>query len=111
MNSRSRTCLEPVVFMKNFYSAVACRLSGDIAHENIVKEEIIMANMESPLAGKILEIKVKEGDRVTEDDVIIVVESMKMENTLFPPANGTVKEIKVKVGDRVNEGDILAVIE
>lgn len=70
-----------------------------------------MANMESPLAGKILEVNVKVGDQVTEDDEIIIIESMKMENPLFSPINGTVKEIKVKAGDRVNEGDILAVVE
>ena len=70
-----------------------------------------MANMESPLAGKILEINVQVGDQVTEDDEIMIIESMKMENPLFPPANGTVKEIKVKVGDKVNEGDVLAIVE
>ena len=70
-----------------------------------------MANMESPLAGKILEINIKIGDQITEDDEAMIIESMKMENPLFSPANGTVKEVKVKVGDRVNEGDILAVIE
>lgn len=70
-----------------------------------------MANMESPLAGKILEVNIKVGDQVTEDDEIIIIESMKMENPLFSPIDGTVKEIKVKVGDRVNEGDILAVVE
>ena len=70
-----------------------------------------MANMESPLAGKMLEINVKVGQQVDEDDEIMVIESMKMENPLYSPAKGTVKEIRVKVGDRVNEGDILAVIE
>lgn len=70
-----------------------------------------MANMDSPLAGKILEINVKVGDQVTEDDEIMIIESMKMENPLFSPVAGTVKEIKIKVGDRVNEGDILAVVE
>lgn len=70
-----------------------------------------MANMDSPLAGKILEINVKVGDQVTEDDEIMIIESMKMENPLFSPVAGTVKEIKIKVGDRVNEGDVLAVVE
>lgn len=71
----------------------------------------MMANMESPLAGKILEVNIKVGDQVGEDDEIMIIESMKMENPLFSPASGTVKEIKVKAGDRVNEGDVLAVIE
>ncbi len=70
-----------------------------------------MANMESPLAGKIIEINVKVGQQVTEDDEIIIIESMKMENPLFSPIDGTIKEIKVKAGDRVNEGDVLAIVE
>ncbi len=70
-----------------------------------------MANLESPLAGKMLEINVKVGQHVDEDDEIMVIESMKMENPLYSPATGTVKEIRVKVGDRVNEGDVLAVID
>jgi acetyl-CoA carboxylase biotin carboxyl carrier protein len=70
-----------------------------------------MANMESPLAGKILEINFNVGQEVGEDDEIMIIESMKMENPLFSPKAGTVKEIKVKVGDQVSEGDLLAVIE
>ena len=69
-----------------------------------------MANLESPLAGKILEINMEVGQVVTEDDELIILEAMKMENPVFGP-DGTVKEIKVKVGDKVQEGDILAVIE
>ena len=70
-----------------------------------------MANMESPLAGKILAINVNVGDQVTEEDEIMIIESMKMENPLFSPETGKVKEILIKVGDRVKEGDVLAVVE
>ncbi len=70
-----------------------------------------MAVVESPLAGKILEINITVGQTVNEDDEVIILEAMKMENPIFAPADGTVKEIKVKAGDRVNEGDVLVVIE
>jgi len=69
-----------------------------------------MANFESPLAGKILEINIEVGQVVTEDDELVIIEAMKMENPAFGP-EGTVKEIKVKVGDKVEEGQILAIIE
>lgn len=69
-----------------------------------------MSNCESPLAGKILEINIKVGQKVDEDEEIIILEAMKMENPIFGPT-GTVKEIRVKVGDKVQEGDVLAVIE
>ncbi len=70
-----------------------------------------MANFESPLSGKILELNLEVGQAVNEDDEVVVIEAMKMENPIYCPATGTVKELKVKVGDQVNEGDILAVIE
>ncbi|MGI5912173.1 MAG: acetyl-CoA carboxylase biotin carboxyl carrier protein subunit [Syntrophomonadaceae bacterium] len=70
-----------------------------------------MANLESPLAGKIFEINIEVGQAVNEDDEVIVIDAMKMENPVYCPVTGTVKEIKVKIGDQVNEGDVLAVIE
>ena len=70
-----------------------------------------MANFESPLSGKILEINMEVGQHVNEDDEVIVIEAMKMENPIFCPMSGVVKEIKVKVGEQVDEGDMLAIIE
>jgi acetyl-CoA carboxylase biotin carboxyl carrier protein len=70
-----------------------------------------MANLESPIAGKVLKINIAVGDVVTDEDAeLFIVEAMKMENAVLGDL-GTVKEIKVKVGDRVQEGDVLAVIE
>jgi acetyl-CoA carboxylase biotin carboxyl carrier protein len=70
-----------------------------------------MANVESPIAGKVLAINCKVGDQVTEDDEIMIIEAMKMENPVFPDEDGTVKEIKVAVGDRIDEGAVIAVLE
>lgn len=70
-----------------------------------------MANLESPIAGKVLKINIAVGNVVTDEDAeLFIVEAMKMENAVLGDL-GTVKEIKVKVGDRVQEGDVLAVIE
>lgn len=69
-----------------------------------------MANVECPIAGKIIEINIKVGQEVTEDDELFIIEAMKMENPVFGDT-GMVKELNVKVGDRVQEGDVLAVIE
>lgn len=38
-----------------------------------------MANLDSPIAGKVLEINLKVGQRVTEDDELFIIEAMKME--------------------------------
>lgn len=67
------------------------------------------ATVNSPLPGVVLEIKVKDGDKVTKGQVIMVLEAMKMENAIEAPCNGTVT-IKAQKGDSVLEGATLAVI-
>ena len=61
-----------------------------------------MATIDSPMAGKVLEINVAVGDTIAEDDEIMVLEAMKMENPVFADVGGVVKEIKVKAGQTVN---------
>jgi acetyl-CoA carboxylase biotin carboxyl carrier protein len=70
-----------------------------------------MADVLAPLAGKILTLLVETGSKVEEDDELVVIEALKMENTVYAPSGGTVKEIKVKVGDSVDDGALLLVIE
>ncbi len=70
-----------------------------------------MAEVLSPIAGKILEINVKVGQMIKEDDELFIVEAMKMENVVYGDHLGVVKEIFVKIGDRVEEDDRLAIIE
>jgi len=65
----------------------------------------------SPMQGSILEILVKEGDKVAEDDELLILEAMKMENPIYAPSSGTIKEIKVKKKDTVDVDQILIVLE
>lgn len=69
-----------------------------------------MAQLMSPMAGKIQEINMKVGQMITEDDEVFVIEAMKMENVVYGEA-GVVKEIFVNVGDLVEEDGVLATIE
>jgi len=70
-----------------------------------------MAEIKAPMPGTILEVLVKEGDAVTEDQELIILEAMKMENPIYAESAGTVKEIKVKVGDNVEEEAVLIIVE
>src|SRR5205809_37458 len=70
-----------------------------------------MTIVTSPMVGKILNIQVKVGDKVNEDDTIIVMEAMKMEIPIVAPASGTIKEIKVAVGDMVESESVVALME
>jgi len=63
------------------------------------------------MVGKVLNIQVKVGDRVQEDDTIIVMEAMKMEIPVVAPVTGTIQEIKVAAGDMVESEAVVALIE
>lgn len=67
--------------------------------------------LRAPMPGKILAVLVNVGDKVNEDDEVIMLEAMKMENPIYAPASGTVKEIKVKANDSVETEQIMMVIE
>lgn len=62
------------------------------------------------MVGKVLKIERGVGDQVNEDDVLIVMEAMKMEIPVVAPLSGTVKRINVSPGQAVEAGDILAEI-
>jgi len=66
--------------------------------------------MESPMPGMVIRYEVKEGDTVKAGDVVMVLEAMKMENSLTSPADGVIKQICCQAGQSVQKGDVLAVI-
>lgn len=70
-----------------------------------------MAEVLAPLAGKVFDILVEVGAKVEEDDELLVIEALKMENTVFAPSGGTVKEIRVNKGDPVEDGAVLMIVE
>lgn len=65
----------------------------------------------APMPGTILDVKASVGDTVTEGQVLMVLEAMKMENDIVAPKAGKVSAISVKKGDGVNSGDALAYIQ
>ncbi len=66
--------------------------------------------VKAPMPGLILKLNVAVGDSVKKDDVLMVMEAMKMENEIFAPEDGVVKEIKVKQGDQMQADEILLVL-
>lgn len=63
------------------------------------------------IPGSVWKVETREGANVAENDVLIILESMKMEIPVLAPEDGVVKEIKVKEGDAVSDGQILVVLE
>jgi len=61
----------------------------------------------TPMPGKIVQILVKEGERVKKGQPLAVLEAMKMEHTLSAPAEATVEAVQVSAGDQVAEGAVV----
>lgn len=70
-----------------------------------------MSEVKSEIAGKVWKIEVKPGDRIDEDDPIIILESMKMEIPVAAPFDCVVMEILVAEEDAVAEGQPVAIVE
>jgi len=70
-----------------------------------------MKKVACEMAGTLLELKVKVGDKVKSGQELAIFESMKMEVPSLSPADGVVKAIRKKAGDFVNEGEVYLEIE
>ena len=75
------------------------------------KSAAAKSGVKSPLPGVILDIKVKEGDEVKKGQTIIILEAMKMENSINADKDGKVTAINVSKGESVLEGTDLVIIE
>lgn len=69
-----------------------------------------MAEVMSPMAGRVQDINIKVGQMITEDDELFIIEALKMENVVYGDP-GVVKEILVSVGQEVEEDQVLAIVE
>ena len=64
----------------------------------------------TPMSGMIIGYQVEVGDKVKADDIVVILEAMKMANAISTPISGRVKAINFKSGDSVARDDVLAVI-
>ena len=76
-----------------------------------VTQKVDEGSIVAPMAGKIISVMVERGDLVEEDQVLCILEAMKMVNEILASDTGIVKEVCVSEGASVNKGDVLFVIE
>ncbi len=63
------------------------------------------------MPGKIISVRVRQGDRVRKGEVLCILEAMKMENEIHAPRDGIVREVKVSEGEDVEANQVLVVID
>lgn len=66
--------------------------------------------LKAPLTGSVVQVPVKAGDALSAGQVVVVVESMKMNNEIRAPRDGRVVEVHVQAGDRVERNALLVTI-
>lgn len=69
------------------------------------------STVKTEITGKVWKITAENGQRLAEDEPIVILESMKMEIPVPAPLDCTVVDILVAEGDSVTEGDVIAHIE
>ena len=67
--------------------------------------------VEAQIAGNVWKIETQVGAKVAEEDVLLILESMKMEIPVEAPCAGTVAELRVTEGDNIEEGAVLVVLD
>ena len=88
-----------------------CRLLlvDTLAHAG--EEEVHAGHLTAPMAGTVVAVSVKTGERVAKGAPLMILEAMKMEHTITAPAPGIVTAVNFGVGDRVTEGADLVAID
>ena len=64
----------------------------------------------APMPGVVVDVPVSEGQPVQPSDIVVVLESMKMQNEFTPPRAGVVHHVRVRPGDRVDQNQIMVTI-
>ena len=70
-----------------------------------------VGTIEAPMPGLILDINVRVGQAVNEDDPLLILEAMKMENVITSPRDGIIKNISVEKGEAVDKNHVLIEFE
>ena len=73
--------------------------------------EASVGGLTAPMPGKVIEVRVSEGDTVQAGDTLLLLEAMKMEHPIQAPQDGKVTELRVATGDQVENGALLLVVD
>ena len=97
----------PVVPSTVSAAASVPRTQPPTAEENVDEEKLCR----SPVAGVVIKVNVTAGQSIQANDLIVVLEAMKMETNVTAPVAGKIKSIRVQPGDPVQIGQVLVEFE
>lgn len=83
------------------------RLTGRQHSPVVLAGEVLI---KAPMPGIVVDIPVSQGQQVERDEVVAVLESMKMQNEFRAPRAGTVRSVRVRQGDTVDHSQIMLTI-
>lgn len=102
-----RVLIDGVLYQARVVDERASRLAAAAGAFGPASGELLI---KSPMPGLIVQVPVKEGDVVKKGQVVVILESMKMENELKAPRDGTIGSIKVAQRQAVEQGQALLAI-
>lgn len=82
-----------------------------ISSKKITETSKSKIKLNAPIPGKISKILVKERDKVSKDQELLILEAMKMRNRIFSPCNGIIDKISIRENDDVEQDQLLIVIQ
>ncbi len=97
------------VLVEQVREMMAVPVEAEVSHSG--KGSDSKGSIMAPMPGKIISIKVKAGDAVAQNQIVAVLEAMKMENEIQSDVAGTVQSVSVKPGETVEGGQVLLVIQ
>ncbi len=74
-------------------------------------ERVDRKTVVSPMAGTVKKVNVKPGDTVKANDVLLVLEAMKMNSDIASPSGGRVRSVRIEVGATVQQGQVLVTFD
>lgn len=95
------------VYVHNAELDVALRLLPRFPDKSL---EVPEGGCVAPMPGKIVEVRVSEGDAVEAGQVLLIMEAMKMEHTVTAPREGTIEHVSVRAGEQVDADALLVVV-
>jgi len=100
----------PTVWVHTPVSSLALAISHRRSQSHSTSDRSEQLSIRSPIPGKVVTIQVAAGDPVKQGDLLVVLDSMKMEHPFRAPRDGVVASIGVSVGAVVTSGMVLAVL-